>query len=43
MPMGEFMEKYVTNTNGEPMSLEDLKSQEDLILNTLEDPLSALV
>lgn len=43
MPMSEFMEKYVTNTNGEPMSLEDLKSQEDLILNTLEDPLSALV
>jgi len=43
LSMDEFMSRYVTNTNGEPMSVEDLKSQEDLILNTLEDPLSQLV
>ena len=39
----EFMRKYVTNTNGEPMSVADLKSQEDLILNTLDDPLCQLI
>lgn len=35
----EYMQRYVTNTNGEPMSVEDLKSQEELIHNTMEDPL----
>ena len=39
MAMDEFMQRYVTNTDGSPMSVEDLKSEQDLILNSLEDPM----
>ena len=39
MQMDEFMSKYVTNSDGTAMTLDALKSQEDLILNTLEDPM----
>jgi len=39
----EFMRKYVTDTDGNPMTVEDLKGQSDLLLSTLEDPTALML